>query len=99
MILFFRNGCYLTIVIIVYVYTVLKLVRKLCDSNLYPTSLELLRVHLAATIFSEDVQDLLERYKDDVSTALNIQDLDPLAVYLSHFWELLQINNSVGTRD
>ena len=75
--------------------TVLKLVRKLGDNNIYPTSLELLRVHLAATIFSEDVQDLLEQHKDDVSTALNIRDLDPLSVYLSMFWELLQLNNSV----
>ena len=62
--------------------------------NIYSTSLELLRVHLAATVFSDDVQDLLERYKDDVSAALNIRDLDPLAIYLSHFWELLQLNNS-----
>ena len=51
-------------------------------------------MHLAATIFSDDVQDLLELYKDDVSTALNIPDLDPLSVYLSMFWELLQLNNS-----
>ena len=77
--------------------TVLKLVQKLCDNNIYPTSLELLRVHLAATIFSEDVQDLLEQYKDDVSAALNIRDLDPLAVFLQMFWELLQLNNSVST--
>ena len=77
--------------------TVLKLIPKLGDANLYPTSLELLRVHLAATIFSEDVQNLLNEYKDDVSRALNIQDLDPLFVYMSHFWELLQINNSVRT--
>ena len=79
--------------------TVLKLVRRLCDNNINPTSLELLRVHLAATIFSDEVQDLLQQYKDDVSTALNIRDLDPLAVYLSMFWELLQLNNSVSTRD
>ena len=77
--------------------TVLKLIPKLGDANLYPTSLELLRVHLAATIFSEDVQNLLNEYKDDVSRALNIQDLDPLFVYMSNFWELLQLNNSVRT--
>jgi hypothetical protein len=50
---------------------------------------------LAATIFSDDVQDLLNEYKDEVSAALNIRDLDPLLMYLSHFWELLQLNNSV----
>ena len=77
--------------------TVLRLLRKLTDVHLYPTSLELLRVHLAATIFSDDVQSLLERYKDQVSLALNIRDLDPLLIYLSHFWELLQLNNSVTT--
>ena len=75
-------------------HTVLRLVRKLRDENLYPTSLELLRVYLAATVFSDEVQDLLDRYKDDVSRALNIRNLDPLSVYLSHFWELLQLNNS-----
>lgn len=74
---------------------VLRLLRKLTDSHLYPTSLELLRVHLAATIFSDDVRSLLERYKDVVASALNIRDMDPLLVYLSHFWELLQLNNSV----
>ena len=77
--------------------TVLRLIPKLGDSNLYPSNLELLRVHLAATIFSDDVQNLLRRYKDDVSQALNIVDLDPLLMYLSHFWELLQLNNSVST--
>ena len=76
--------------------TVLKLIPKLCDNNVYPTSLELLRVHLAATIFSEDVQDLLDQYKDDVSRELNIPDLDPLETYLQMFWELLQLNNSVS---
>ena len=74
--------------------TVMRLIRKFCDPALYPTSLELLRVNLAATVFSPEVRDLLEQYKDDVSRALNIADLDPLLVYLSHFWELLQINNS-----
>ena len=77
----------------------MKLIRKLCDENIYPTSLELLRVHLAATIFSDDVQDLLQQYKDDVSAALNINDLDPLLVYLSHFGELLQLNNSVSNHN
>lgn len=89
----------LSLILFLMCVTVLKLVRKLCDNNIYPTSLELLRVHLAATIFSDEVQDLLQQYKDDVSTALNIRDLDPLAVYLSMFWELLQLNNSVSTRD
>lgn len=78
-------------------YTVLRLVRKLCDEAMYPTNLELLRVGLAATVFSPEVRDLLQQYKDDVSTALSIADLDPLQVYLSHFWELLQMNNSVST--
>ena len=59
-------------------FTVLRLIRKLCDAAIYPTSLELLRVHLAATVFSEDVQDLLDHYKEDVKAALNIRDLDPL---------------------
>ena len=77
--------------------SVLRLIRKLTDPALYPTSLELLRVYLAATIFSDDVQDLLRRYQDDVSQALNITDLDPLLTYLSHFWELLQMNNSVSS--
>ena len=36
------------------------------SESLYPTSLELLRVHLAASVFSDEVQDLLQRYKDDV---------------------------------
>ena len=45
-------------------------------------------------MFSEEVQDLLDHYKEDVKSALNIRDLDPLGVYLSHFWELLQLNNS-----
>ena len=63
---------------------------------MYPTNLELLRVHLAATVFSDEMQALLDKYKDDVSDALGIADLDPLCVYLSHFWELLQLNNSVG---
>ena len=75
--------------------TVLRLLRKLTDAHIYLTSLELLRVHLAATIFSDDVQSLLQRYKDKISSELNIKGLDPLLVYLSHFWELLQLNNSV----
>ena len=78
----------------IYFVTVLRLIRKLSDESLYPTSLELLRVHLAASVFSDEVQDLLRRYKDDVSQALNINNLDPLFVYLSHFWELLQLNDS-----
>lgn len=87
--------CY-TLFIFIYLcdVVVLRLIRKLCDTAIYPTLLELLRVHLAATVFSEDVQDLLDHYKEDVKAALNIRDLDPLAVYLSHFWELLQLNNS-----
>ena len=75
-------------------FTVLRLIRKLCDACIYPTSLELLRVHLAATVFSEEVQDLLDHYKQEVKSALNIRDVDPLLVYLRHFWELLQLNNS-----
>ena len=74
--------------------TVLRLIRKFSDQSLYPTSLELLRVHLAASVFSDEVQNLLKRYKDDVRQALNINNLDPLETYLSHFWELLQLNNS-----
>ena len=67
------------------------------DQVLYPTGLELLRVNLAATIFSPDVRDLLHEYQDDVSQALGIGDLNPLQTYLSFFWELLQLNNSVCT--
>ena len=78
-------------------YVVFRLVREMCDSAMYPNNLELLRVSLAATVFSPEVRYLLEQYKDDVSTALGIADLDPLQVYLSHFWELLQMNNSVST--
>ena len=74
---------------------VLRLLRKVTDSHMYPTNLELLRVHLATTVFSDDIQNLLTKYKDDVSVALGIGDLDPLLVYLQHFWELLQLNNSV----
>ena len=65
------------------------------DQVLHPTGLELLRVNLAAVIFSPDVRDLLDQYKDDVSRHLGIGDLHPLQMYLSHFWELLQLNNSV----
>ena len=86
-------SCYLLIHLSI---AVLRLIRKLGDSNMYPTNLELLRVHLAATVFSDEVRNLLETYKDDVSSALGIADLDPLFVYLSHFWELLQLNNSVS---
>ena len=75
--------------------TVFRLVRGLCDPVLHPTSLELLRVGLAATVFSPEVRDLLNTYRDDVSRALDIGDLDPLLTYMSHFWELLQLNNSV----
>ena len=74
---------------------VFRRIRKLCDQAMYPTSLELLRVHLAATVFSPEVRDLLKEFRDDVSNALGIADLDPLDAYLSHFWELLQLNNSV----
>ena len=70
--------------------------RKLTDPVVYPTNLELLRVKLAAAIFSPDVRDLIEIYKDDISRALHIADLDPLKMYLNHFWELLQLNNSVS---
>ena len=70
---------------------------KLCDRAMYPTSLELLRVNLAAVVFSPDVRDLLDQYKDDVSNALGIDDLSPLQAYLSHFYELLQLNNSVSS--
>lgn len=66
------------------------------DQAMYPNNMELLRVNLAAVIFSPDVRDLLDQYKDDVSAALGISDLSPLQMYLSHFWELLQLTNSVG---
>ena len=77
--------------------TEFRAVRKLKDNVAYPTSLELLRVSLAATVFSPEVRGLMEQYKDDISAALGIGDLDPLFTYLKHFWELLQINNSVCT--
>ena len=78
-------------------YTVFRRVMKLCDRAMYPTSLELLRVNLAAVVFSPDVRDLLDQYNDDVSNALGIADLSPLQAYLSHFYELLQLNNSVSS--
>ena len=77
------------------VSTVFRRIRELCDRAMYPTSLELLRVNLAATIFRPAVRDLLKEFKDDVSAVFGITDLDPLETYLSHFWELLQLNNSV----
>ena len=73
-----------------------RLLMKLTDAAIYPTSLELLRVCLAATVFSPEVRDLIDQYKDDLSRKLLIDDLDPLLTYMSHFWELLQLNNSVG---
>ena len=51
-------------------------------------------MYLAASVFSDEVQELLQRHKQSVSSSLNLQSLDPLLVYLSHFWELLQLNNS-----
>ena len=77
------------------VITVFRIVRKMNDRVMYLTSLELLRVNLAAIIFSPDVRALLDEYKDDVSRHLGIGDIHPLQQYLSHFWELLQLNNSV----
>ena len=77
-------------------YAVLKVVQKLRDNNIYPTSLELLRVNLAATVFSPEVHDLLRQFKDDVERALGLRNTDPLAIYMNHFWELLQLNNSVS---
>ena len=52
--------------------------RKLTDPAVYPAPLELLRVNLAAAIFSPDVRDLIDVYKDDICRALRISDLDPL---------------------
>ena len=77
--------------------TVFRQVRKLTDQAMYPTSLELLRVNLAAVIFSPEVRELLEQFQEDVSNALGIADLSPLQQYLSHFYELLQLNNSVSS--
>lgn len=73
---------------------VLQVIQKLRDNNIYPTSLELLRVNLAATVFSPEVQDLLQQFKDDVKHALGLKNTDPLSTYMNHFWELLQLNNS-----
>ena len=81
--------------IFMFVHIVFRRCRKMTDSVVYPTSLELLRVKLAAAIFSPAVRDLINVYKDDISRALHIADLDPLNTYLNHFWELLQLNNSV----
>ena len=72
-----------------------RLVRKLTDAATYPTSLELLRVCLAATVFSPEVRDLIDQYRDELSRCLLIDNVDPLLTYMSHFWELLQLNNSV----
>lgn len=82
-------------IIMLFVNVVFRRCRKMTDSVVYPTSLELLRVKLAAVIFSPAVRDLIDVYKDDISRALHIADLDPLKTYLNHFWELLQLNNSV----
>lgn len=78
-------------------YVVLQVIQKLRDNNIYPTSLELLRVNLAATVFSPEVQDILQQFKDDVKHALGLKNTDPLSTYMNHFWELLQLNNSVST--
>lgn len=92
---FDRSDRMINIFILYMLYVVLKAIQKLRDNNIYPTSLELLRVNLAATVFSPEVQDLLQQFKDDVKRALRLKNTDPLSTYMSHFWELLQLNNSV----
>ena len=84
-----------TYCVYIHLYSVLKLIPKLRDRNMYPTNLELLRVNLAATVFSTEVQDVVKQYTDDVCEAINLKNTDPLLTYMSHFWELLQLNNSV----
>ena len=74
----------------------LTLIRKLTVDVVRPTSIQKLRVSLAAIVFSKDVRDFVRRHVDQIATKSGLRPCDVRATleFMNNVDELFQIMNS-----